>query len=269
MKSPIRLFTFPNILTSMNILCGSLATILALESKDYLIYAAILIAAAAVFDFLDGFSARLLSSFSAIGKDLDSLADMVSFGVAPAIIMYQLLKMSLFGADRTFSLETVRIDELIVLFSCILLIVFSGLRLAKFNVDTRQTTSFVGLPTPANAMLIGSIPLILATTNLSFVKDILLNTWVLLAITLFESVMLVAEYPMFALKFKTFNYNENRIRYNFIILSAVLLASLQFLALPIIIILYILISGINNWVLGPAKSSDTDELIAKEEKELI
>lgn len=237
----------PNFLTSMNILCGCVAIVLSLEDPKYMVYSALCIGIASIFDFLDGMSARALKAYSAMGKELDSLADMISFGLAPAVIMYQLQKAALFGMGD-FCLCKLRIDETIVLFSAFLIAIFSGIRLAKFNVDTRQTESFIGLATPPNAILIASIPVILYFyPNVELYKNIFLNSYVLFGATLILSYLLVAEFPMFSLKFKNIAFNKNKIRYTFLGLSVVFLSLFQFVGIPIVILLYIILSAINNW----------------------
>ncbi|OQX99311.1 MAG: CDP-diacylglycerol--serine O-phosphatidyltransferase [Bacteroidetes bacterium 4572_128] len=239
----------PNFLTSLNIFSGSLAIIMAFEG--YLIYSSYLIAVAIFFDFLDGFSARMLNAYSSIGKDFDSLADLVSFGVAPSIIVYQMFKKSGISYVPNM-LDSMPLNEILLLFSSLLITVFSALRLAKFNVDTRQTDSFIGLPTPANAILFASFPLIL---NSNYSKEltetahlILLNPYFLLTITIIQSFLLVSELPMFSLKFKNFKFYGNRTKYFFLIISLIFLIILKFYSIPLIIIFYIILSIINNWI---------------------
>lgn len=233
----------PNTITSLNLFSGCIAVVMAFEG--YLIWASFLIGLAAVFDFLDGMAARVLKAYSPMGKELDSLADMVSFGVVPAVILYQLMKISLGINQLSCDLSMKAYVVLVIPF---LVAVFSGLRLAKFNVDERQTESFVGLPTPANAILIGSLPLILMYSNFPLVHNIILNPWVLIVLTLFQSFMLVAEFPMFSLKFKSLDFGKNKLRYIFIILVIVLSILLQYIAVPFIILLFIVLSAINNWI---------------------
>lgn len=233
----------PNFITSLNLFSGCLALMFASEGN--LVYAAVLIGIASVFDFMDGMTARLLKAYSSIGKELDSLADMVSFGVVPAYILFQLMK-------NTLQSNTLTVDSSIsnTLFVCVpfIVAVFSGLRLAKFNVDTRQTESFIGLPTPANAIFIGSFPLLLAYGNSDFIKDLILNKYFLVAISLFQSFMLVSEFPMFSLKIKGLGFSQNKIRYIFLIICILLVVFFNVTAIPLIILFFILLSAINNWV---------------------
>ena len=249
----------PNFLTSMNILAGCVSIVLSLEDPRYMIFSALCIGIASVFDFLDGMTARALKAYSAIGKELDSLADMISFGLAPAVIMYQLQKAALLGMGD-FCLCKLRIDETIVLFSSFLIAIFSGLRLAKFNVDTRQSESFIGLATPPNAILIASIPVILYFyPNVELYKEIFLNSYVLFGATIILSYLLIAEFPMFSLKFKHVRFQGNKIRYTFLGLSAVFLSIFQFVGIPIVILLYVLLSAINNWMLKKEIPEEEEE----------
>jgi CDP-diacylglycerol--serine O-phosphatidyltransferase len=229
----------PNTITCGNLLCGCLAIVQAFEG--HLIWSAYLVGIAAVLDFFDGFAARLLKVTSPIGKDLDSLADMVTFGVVPGIVMYMMINSSTHEESKMALLA-------------FLIPVFSAIRLAKFNNDTRQSGSFIGLPTPANAILICSLPLILSqypllvseTGDIAFVRKLITNTYVLLGVTCILSFLLVAELPLFALKFKNFSWVDNKIKYVFLGLSLVLLVCFQFTGIPLAIILYILLSVVSN-----------------------
>jgi len=238
----------PNLITALNIFSGSLAIVMAFEGN--LVLSALLIGIASVFDFLDGMAARALKAYSEMGKELDSLADMLSFGFAPAAILYSLINTSL-GIDG-YS-HFLSISEIVFISAPFLIAIFSGLRLAKFNVDTRQTSSFIGLPTPANAILIASLPVILHYSDIEIYKDIILNKYVLIGLILFQSYMLIAEFPMFSLKFKNLKFAENKIRFVFIGISIILLITLHIVSIPIIIFLYIILSAINNRILSPNK----------------
>lgn len=196
-----------------------------------------MVTVAAVLDFMDGMVARVLNTYSEIGKQLDSLADMVSFGVVPGAMVFMMLTAS--GATA------LGIPESILPFFGFLITVFSALRLAKFNIDTRQTSSFIGLPTPACTILIASLPLILENGSLTH-YNVILNPYVLLALTFLLSYLLVAELPLFALKFKSLGWQNNSVRFIFIGLSIILLALVKFVAVPLIIVLYILLSIIKN-----------------------
>ncbi len=233
----------PNTITSLNLFSGCIGILLAFEG--HLMLASAMIGIAAVFDFCDGFAARLLKAYSPMGKELDSLADMVSFGVLPSVIVYILLKQSLGIYQFSFDLS---IKAILVLLFPFIIAVFSGLRLAKFNIDERQTESFVGLPTPANAIFLGSLPLISGMGENAFFNGIILNPWFLIISSLFLSLMLVAEFPMFSLKFKSAGFSKNKLRYIFIFISVFLIVLLQYVAIPLIIVLFILLSAVNNWI---------------------
>ncbi|MHC2992919.1 CDP-diacylglycerol O-phosphatidyltransferase [Pontibacter sp. HJ8] len=221
----------PNAITCLNLLCGCLALYFAFNER--LEYAAYLVGIAAIFDFLDGMLARVLRAYSEIGKQLDSLADMVSFGVVPGAIMFGLLSQ----AEATIP----GIPADVLPFFGFLITIFSALRLAKFNIDTRQAESFIGVPTPACSMFIASLPLILATSGYLY-DDFLLNPYFLLIVTVVFSYLLVAELPLFALKFKNLTWKDNATRFIFLGISVILLALVKFAAIPLIIVLYILLS---------------------------
>lgn len=221
----------PNAITCLNLFSGCLALYFAFH--DNLIYTAYLVGLAAVFDFLDGMAARVLKTSSEIGKQLDSLADMVSFGVVPGAIMFMLLSK--------VGLPVLGIHAEVIPFFGFLITIFSALRLAKFNLDTRQTTSFIGLPTPACTILVASLPLILANGTLLH-YEIIQNYFLLLPLTVLLSYLLVAELPLFALKFQNLSWQDNATRFIFLGLSVILLALLNFAAIPLIIALYILLS---------------------------
>lgn len=226
----------PNTLTLMNLLAGCLAILL--STKGMLSEASWLLFIAALFDFLDGMTARLLNAYSAIGKQLDSLADVVSFGVAPAFILYELMLMS-HGRQHTevFSFELIPMLSF-------LLPLFAALRLAKFNIDERQTDSFIGLPTPAAALLIASLPLIRSQLyeGQSLFYMVVTNTYFYVGIIGILSILMVSELPLFALKFKSMGWKGNELRWIFLGVSAILLITLQYVAIPFIVLTYLFIS---------------------------
>lgn len=222
----------PNAITSCNLICGCIAVYFALQPKADYDMAFYFIIGGAIFDFFDGFSARLLGVSSPIGKELDSLADDVTFGVAPSAIVFSLLR------EMVPTITTIGIITDVLPFTAFLISAFSALRLAKFNLDERQSTQFIGLPTPANtlfwaALAVGAHDILIGTPAL---------TWVLLLGIVLSCWLLVSELPMFALKFKHFDWRSNRLRYIFIILSIVLLLIGGWTALSGIVVLYILIS---------------------------
>jgi CDP-diacylglycerol---serine O-phosphatidyltransferase len=223
----------PNFITCLNLFSGCVAVYFIFQNE--LVYASYLVGLAAVFDFLDGMLARVLGAYSEIGKQLDSLADMVSFGFVPGAMMFMLLQR----VGGNFF-----IPETILPFFGFIITVFSALRLAKFNIDTRQTTSFIGLPTPACAIFVASLPLILNNGDLMFF-ELILSPTTLLITTFILSYLLVAELPLFALKFKSLTWADNSVRFIFVGLSVILLALLNFAAIPLIIVLYIVLSIFN------------------------
>jgi CDP-diacylglycerol---serine O-phosphatidyltransferase len=235
----------PNILTSLNLLCGCVAVIFALSGD--LITAAVFVFLGIFFDFFDGLAARSLKVQSEVGLQFDSLADMITSGLAPGLVMVQLLSRSLtgdyFAVTEVFSTPgwNSSIYSLLPL-TGLLIVVASGYRLAKFNVDTRQTDSFIGLPTPANALLILSFALILELQPATWSEAIILNTWFLIGMTLVSSILLNAEIPLFALKFRSRDLKSNAKSYVFLVFCLVSLVLLKFLAMPLIITVYILMS---------------------------
>ena len=239
----------PNILTLLNLLCGSIAVIFAVNSN--FVFAACFVFLGIFFDFFDGFAARALNVQSDLGLQLDSLADMVTSGLVPGIVMFKL--MSLSTVDWFDNYQDDWHTELYQLtggsflpFLGLFITLASAYRLAKFNIDTEQQYYFKGLPTPANALLILSLPLILEFQDSDVVNNFILNKWTLIAITVFSCWILNANVKLFALKFKSYNFKDNATRYIFIILCVVLLVLLQFVAVPLIILLYILMSVLDH-----------------------
>lgn len=231
----------PNFITCLNVVSGSLAVIFAL--KGALTAAVLLILTAALFDFLDGMAARLLKAYSPIGKDLDSLADMISFGLAPGMIMYVLLKYSLLGKDTlSDNFSDLSIFQGLILSVSLLVPVFSALRLAKFNIDTRQTNSFIGLPTPANAIFICSLALIDQYGKYTVLDSCLLGPTSLVVLTIIFSFLLVSEIPMFSLKFKNLSWKDNKIRFIFLLVSVILISVFRFYGITATILSFIILS---------------------------
>lgn len=211
----------PNLLTLCNLMSGCGAMMAALEGRFELTFW--LVIAAAVFDFFDGFAARMLHVSSPIGKELDSLADMVSFGVVPAVVAFKMLTLSGIGDGLGW-----------LAYLGFIIAAFSALRLAKFNIDERQTEEFRGLPTPACALFFVALPLL----GCGWVAQPL----VLLVLTVVFSALLVCDMPMFSLKFKTFGLKKNALRYVFIVISVILIIWLRMAAPTGIILCYIVIS---------------------------
>jgi CDP-diacylglycerol--serine O-phosphatidyltransferase len=227
----------PNAVTCINLLFGCLA--LTAIFNGNLALGAYFVAAAAVADFFDGLLARALRVSSAIGKDLDSLADMVSFGVVPGAILFQLLHQ-VAQAQSADNATLTGMWQWLPYFA-FLVTVFSALRLAKFNNDTRQTTSFIGLPTPACTLVVASLPLILGSDRFG-IAPFILNPWVLVVLTVLLSGLLIAELPLFALKFKNLRWADNRRRFLFVLLAAGLLLVLHATAVPLVVLFYVLLS---------------------------
>lgn len=242
-KLKSKFFWVPNLITSLNLACGSVAVVLGIEGQ--LGWAAILIIIAAVFDFIDGFAARLLKSYSDIGKQLDSLADVISFGLAPACILMGMMKLSMFG----FNLPVTEIEaspwQWILLFFPLIIPVAGAFRLAKFNIDTRQTENFLGLPIPANAMFHASLALITWYGQNTDINKLIMNQLMLVIVIVLFSCLMVSEIPMFSMKLRHTKWKGNQVRFIFAALCVVLVVTLKLYALPLIIISYVFISIIS------------------------
>jgi CDP-diacylglycerol--serine O-phosphatidyltransferase len=233
----------PNAITLLNLLAGLLALIHAFNGNYNEAFS--LVCLGIFFDFWDGFFARIWKVQSPIGLQLDSLADMVTSGVVPGLVMYKMLgdiqeNQSQYNlTEDTYYMGVVPyLGFLITLASCY--------RLAKFNIDTRQTDSFIGLPTPANALLIMSIPMIQFHSEFEWLVDFLSNPYVLVGVTVLSSYLLNAEIPLFSLKLKSFSWEKYKMQVVFLILSLILIVLLEFIAIPIIILLYVILSVVNN-----------------------
>ncbi|MGI9530731.1 CDP-alcohol phosphatidyltransferase family protein [Lutimonas sp.] len=241
----------PNLFTLLNLFSGMIAVIMA--ATDELLLAAFFVFLGIFFDFFDGFFARKLKVEGELGKQLDSLADMVTSGVVPGIIMFQLMLYASKGMwFMELSCETGNWQEYqdtyfyFIPFSAFIITLAAAYRLANFNIDTRQSTSFIGLPTPAFSIFIMSLPLILFYADNMLVIELLQNIYVLLAITLLGSYLMNAEIPLFSLKFKNYKWEGNQIKYIFLILTLFLLIGLRTVAIPLVIILYVLLSIVDN-----------------------
>ncbi len=234
----------PNLITLLNLLCGCIAVVYAVNGVFKM--AALFVFMGIIFDFFDGFAARLLNVKSELGLQLDSLADMVTSGIVPGIIMFKLLEMSFSGDWSTgnYFASGLGISSFVPLLGFIITLA-SAYRLANFNIDENQTNSFIGLPTPANTLLIISLPLILLYHNNEILNSIILNLWFLMGLTFLSAYLLNAKLELFALKFKNWSFKDNALRYVFIMISFVLLATLKYMAVPAIILFYILSSLVN------------------------
>lgn len=228
----------PNFITILNLLAGCFAIVSI--AKGELISASWWIIAAATFDMLDGLVARLIGEVSDIGKQLDSLADIVSFGVAPGYMLYVLIGNALAISNPECAYAYY------IPYLAFIIPAFAALRLAKFNIDTEQQYDFKGLPTPAAAFLILSFPIILNCDQvvITWLNNGLTNPWVLIGIALIISVLMVSRIPLFSLKFKSINWKYNRGRYIFIIAVIALFFgfNLRFASVPFIMLLYIFLS---------------------------
>ena len=236
----------PNFVTLLNLFCGSIAVIFAVHNN--FVATAVFVFLGIFFDFFDGLLARKLNVQSQLGVQLDSLADMVTSGLVPGIVMYKLISMSVNAPEivtqsewnTNFSFNELNIAPLALIGLFVTLA--SAYRLAKFNIDEDQQTYFKGLPTPANTLLVISLPLIIEFQNSSFATNLILNQWFLIAFTLVSCYLLNSKIKLFALKFKDYSLANNKFRYLLILSTAVLLAVFHFTAIPLIIVLYIILS---------------------------
>lgn len=236
----------PNLVTLANLFCGTLAAVYAVNNDFKMV--AILVLAGIVFDFFDGFLARLLKVQSPLGKELDSLADAVTSGVVPGIVMFKLLGFdysSPFLSSLT-SLFKGSQDIQFIQYAGLMLTLGAVYRLGRFNLDTRQTTQFFGLPTPAMSSFVVSLPLILMYSDIQWITDLVSNEVVLLIITLFLTILMNVDLPLFSLKVKGFNFQENKTQYIFIAVSLVLLLFLKIVAVPVIVLWYVGLSVLVN-----------------------
>jgi len=227
----------PNSITLLNLFCGCIAIVF-VAYADFKI-AFYLVSLGIFLDFFDGFFARLFKVSSPLGLQLDSLADMVTSGVVPGFVMYQLMMNSrVFLVLEWYHIVFPFLGFIITLGACY--------RLANFNIDTRQTDSFIGLPTPANTLFIMSLPLINSSFYDNNFSGSIFNEWFLIAITLVSAYIMNAEIPLFSLKIKNFSFKKNALQIVFLTLSVLLLVFFQYLGIPLIIITYVLLSVINN-----------------------
>ena len=238
----------PNTITLLNLASGLLAVIAVF--KGYYDEAFIFVCLGIFFDFWDGFLARKFKVSGELGLQLDSLADVVTSGVVPGLMMFKLFQdIQEDDTSKYFLTEEFYYMGFVPYLGFIITLA-SAYRLAKFNIDTRQTDSFIGLPTPANALLIMSIPMIQYAGTHEWLVEALYNPFILLAITILSADMLNAEIPLFSLKMKDFSWEKNKLQVIFLALSVVLLFLIGFTALPVIILLYVALSVINNTVLA-------------------
>ena len=242
----------PNLFTLLNLVFGCMAIVATLQNGISIHYgqdgaqfidipekiwlASLFIGIAALVDFLDGFVARLFNATSELGKQLDSLADVVSFGVAPAMIIYQFLRMSYANEENGIDISIIYLIPVFILAGA------SAYRLAKFNLDHSQQYGFKGLPTPAMGLLVASMPMIYWYGEYEFVATLLLNKWFLYAITFLLSWLMVSNIPMMAMKFKNFSVKSNLPKLILLIIAVIAVIFLHWIAVPVIFIAYILLS---------------------------
>lgn len=224
----------PNMFTMLNLFAGCVALVFVAELNYELAF--YFVCLGIFFDFFDGYFARKFNVAGPLGVQLDSLADMVTSGVVPGYVMFQLMRSEdAFGTASYLP------------FLGFVITLGASYRLAKFNIDTRQSDSFIGLPTPANALLFGSLPFV----KIAFVNDtfngILFNSWVLVGLCFMSAYVMNAEIPLFSLKIKNFSFQKYKLQIFFLLLSVALIAFLQVLAVPIIIVLYVMLSVFNNF----------------------
>ncbi|NBW27575.1 MAG: phosphatidylserine synthase [Flavobacteriaceae bacterium] len=226
----------PNVITLLNLFSGCIAIVYASEENFEMSFFFVFLGI--FFDFFDGFFARLFDNSSPLGLQLDSLADMVTSGLVPGFVMFKMLTNSV-NSDPSF-IYFPYLGFIITLGSCY--------RLANFNIDTRQIDSFIGLPTPANAIFILSLPLILKNTDSLILLELLTNNWVLLFVTLISAYVLNAEIPLFSLKIKKFNLKDNVLQIVFLLISLLLLIVFKFSGVALIIVFYVMLSVIVNLI---------------------
>jgi CDP-diacylglycerol---serine O-phosphatidyltransferase len=236
----------PSIFTSLGLICGCISIVMSV-SQGNLTVAGYFIIAAAIFDFIDGFTARITNGISAFGKQLDSLADVVSFGAAPAMIMYRLMILSYVSNFPDFDVIKPSFGVSFILFSSSLIAVFSALRLAKFNLDPEQTYHFKGLPTPANALFIAALGFLAERGNGFPQAEFIYNRVFLLAVTFLSCYFLVSNIRMFSLKFSSYGIQKNLIRYLYLLLAVLTIVFFGLGGLAAAIVLYIIMSLLNNW----------------------
>lgn len=233
----------PNLFSLGNLFSGILATLFAVHGEFE--FVAIFVSLGIFLDFFDGYFARILTTSSDLGKQLDSLADMVTSGVVPGIVMFNLLEnkeIREVGPKDEFEITS------FMSFLALILTLGACYRLAKFNIDTRQSKSFIGLPTPAMSLLVVFLPLVQIHTEVLFLKEIISNCYFLIGLTLILSYLMNAEISFFSLKFKDFSFKDNEFKYLLISLSIILVILYKYLAIPFIIIIYIILSMIKNLI---------------------
>ena len=239
----------PNIFTLLNLICGCIAIVFTLQNGITLDYddqlivlsekiwmASLFIGIAAVVDFLDGFVARLFNASSEMGKQLDSLADVVSFGVAPSMIVYQFLRMSFAAGENGINVSVFWLTPAFIIAAA------GAYRLARFNLDTKQSFGFKGVPIPAVGLLIASLPLIFWNSESDFIRSLIMNKWFLYILIVVVSWLMVSTLPLMALKFKNVSVKDNLPKYLIVGIALIAAVIFHWLAVPVVFIAYIILS---------------------------
>ena len=229
----------PNFITLLNLFCGCIAITFVVQQQFEMAF--YFVCLGIFLDFFDGFFARLFQVASPLGLQLDSLADMVTSGVVPGLTMFYMM-LEAFGLQISDPFS----GQYALAFLGFLVTMGSCYRLANFNIDTRQTDSFIGLPTPANALFILSLPLVVRHFDSFMLFELLSNYGVLLAISIGSAYILNAEIPLFSLKVKKLTFQDNKLTFFFLAVSLLLLVTLQYLGIPLVILFYIFLSILNN-----------------------
>jgi len=254
------MFNLANLFTALNLISGSIAILLALSGR--LDLAPFAIFCGLIFDFLDGFIARLFKTNGELGKQLDSFADMVTFGVAPGVIMLVILTINPSSLGSELNADQIQADYILwfsqldfatfsgnyIPFFALLLPFFSMFRLAKFNIDIRQSESFIGLPTPSMTLFFMAFPLVLLYTNISAcsVSQLIFDPIIIVGLIISFGLLMVSEIPLFSLKLKTIKWKGNQIRFVFLLISLILIILFKVWSLALIVFLYLILSLVEN-----------------------
>ena len=232
----------PNIITLINLFCGCIALVFIAHREFEMAF--LFVCLGIFFDFFDGFFARMFKVAGPLGVQLDSLADMVTSGVVPGYAMYQLM-LNAYGEEQVSFHNGVEASNLIPFLGFVITL-GACFRLANFNIDTRQSDSFIGLPTPANTLFILSLPLILSNSGIYFIETNLQCIRVLLVITILSAYVMNAEIPLFSLKIKNFTFKKNALQIFFLVISLLFLLLFKYLGFALVIVFYVLLSVVNN-----------------------
>ncbi len=230
----------PNFITSLNLVSGSLAIFFAIDG--HLTLAGIFICFAAVLDFADGLAARILNAYSDLGRQLDSLADVISFGLAPAAVLFTLLELSMFNINQPIHFIAGRWDQWLILFSVFLMPVFGAIRLARFNIADSDSSFFRGMPIPSNGLFWAAMGFLIETQNHPQLFSLFYSTRSLFLLGLFTSGLMIISMPMFSFKMKNFSFKENWYRYAFILIAVILFLVFKVAGLALAVLIYVLLN---------------------------